>query len=64
MLVIIQEGNGVADIFFIANLSVFCLLTETSLIFAVERLMLIVLAVVRTALEGEFEVTGQSCRDQ
>ena len=58
-LLVVDEGDEVADIFFEADLVVIGLLVEGSLVFADEGLLLVVLAVVGAALEGEFEVAAE-----
>ena len=51
MLVVDHEWNRIADIFFVANLSIVGLLTESCLIFTDKRFLLIVFTVVGTAFE-------------
>lgn len=58
MLLITNEGNGVADIFFITDLTILSILVQCSLIFADNWLVLIVLALIRAADERKLKVAA------
>ena len=59
MLLVVDEGDEIADVFFEADLAVIGLLIEGGLVFADEGLLLVVFAVVGAALEGEFKVAAE-----
>ena len=64
MLVINHEWNCIADIFFVTNLAVVGLLTESGLIFTDKRFLFIVFTVVRTAFKRKLEEAGGGEEEQ
>lgn len=58
MLVIVYERNRIADILFEADLSVLCVFTEGSFVFANKRFMLVVAALRWAPNKLEFKVAA------
>ena len=56
VLVVVDEGDGIAEIFLVADLMVFCVLVQRGFVFADYWLARIAFVVYDASLEGELQI--------